>query len=288
MSAVLEENVKQEEVVYSPDMAKTQPPNSDLGSRVAVLNERLGTAITFTKWVGGVAGVAIVGVAIYFNQKLVAHGETLAAMQQQLESIQKEQSKTIPALIAEALKNPSPDNLKAVARVLASSRNLDKKSDPDLLASAGQALYRLAASPMPPANVWPASAQLVSYRSEQSNTSVTAQVPDCFVNPPSGSEVKLLPDHKTFQITGRQIYRNCMLNLDKSPQAFNFPGGVVFQDCFVRYSGGPPRVYGSVEFRNCFFLLEASDDIQNSGRQLVLTLLKAPNLSSVDVVLPSS
>lgn len=269
------------EGVYSSSM--------DKAPTVAVLSERVGTAITFAKWLGGGFATIACAVAVFMLLKLTDHGEKLASLQTHIEGIEAEQKKTIPALIAEALKSPSPDNLKVVARVLESSRKLDKKSDQEFLASDGQALYRLAASPAPPSNVWSAGAQLVSYRSEQSKVPVGANPADCFSRPPAGAEVQLLADHTTFRITGRKIYSGCVLHLDaKGGQTFAFPDGVVFQNCIVEYSGALPLVSATIQFTNCVFLLTASDEITVPGRLLLLALLKAPNLSSVDITLPSS
>ena len=256
---------------------------------IAVLGERVGTAITVTKWVAGVCGPLVLGFAAFFLLRISEHGERLAGMQKELEGIRAEQAKTIPALIAEALKNPSPDNLKIVTRVLESSRKVDKKSNPDLLASVGQGLYRVATSPDPPANIWSASAQLVSYRSEQSNVLVGAQAPDCFSRSPSGAEVTLLPDRKTFQITGKRFYRDCVLHLDGTDNpVYYHPNGSVFENCIVKYQGGPPKLYGPIEFKNCVFWLSAADEIPTLGRQLVLALLKAPTLVTVNLTVPFS
>jgi hypothetical protein len=108
---------------------------ADKPPTVAVLSERLNTAISIARWWGGIMTTAVVVAGGFLLSRVIDHGEKLSAIQTTLTDIQNEQKKAVPEIVGELIKKPTNGKFEATAAILESAQESHRASDPALLAN---------------------------------------------------------------------------------------------------------------------------------------------------------
>jgi hypothetical protein len=177
------------------------------------------------------------------------------------------------------LSSPNPtkeevaQNAATAATVIADARRNKIRSDLSELNKSGEQLLSLTDKYSDVPSVWNASAQLISYKSEQT-VNLRPSIPECKYDP-SGFKITGVSDapNGRAQLThGPIVHRNCRLvlddpqTLDKLSADLSF-ASVIFENCVVVYNGGPvvvhpvkvatdtpARIVGGLSFNNCLFV----------------------------------
>lgn len=262
---------------------------------VAVLHERLTTAVRVGSYLGGAFVAATITCASFFLSKLMDHGEKLAQVQGTLNQISIEQKKAVPSVVGELLQKPTPAKLAAAAAVLESAKKHARLSDSNLLASIGSQLKKDADLENTP-EYWNAASALISYRSfqvvERTLPIQVEQMGPCKAQHPSSTLGEAVqPGTRTVKVNPQE-YVGCELQLD-SPAAAEIVARTVvpsvkFKNCNIIYRGGPVPVRAegpfTYVFTDCAFDVSSPDVPPSSGRVILADLLSNPNLANVSVL----
>lgn len=83
-------------------------------------------------------------------------------------------------------------------------------------------------------------------------------------------------DRKSVTIIPKRSFHNCVLTLDRvNNPSIILTGPFLFQDCIIRYSGGPPMLVGDLEFKNCLFILTLNAPPTDQGSWFAKTLVES-------------
>jgi hypothetical protein len=259
------------EDVYSPQMADKTPT-------LAVLAERVNNAISNGKWVIALFIAALVAIFVRFDLKTGRLETNVAA-------ILAEMGKAIPSEVDSIFQRPSVDSLNDAAAILAFARRQNRKSDKKSLTQVSEDLLKLRPNFEGSPAFWRASAELVSYRSQQEFASKLNGLSDCTKQEPWAHLYKLHPNPEggTFVDHGPFHLQHCRIVLDspEGQQKVNGTrslGDVVFQDCLVIYTGKeiiPVLLVGKVYFQNCLLQFSIKDIPPQDGQALTTELLSA-------------
>ena len=278
------------EVVYFRTMADKTPT-------VAVLNERLTTAISLGKWFIGAVVAVLVTVGGFFFVKISDHGEKLAKMQVLLESISTEQKKAIPATLKDLLQDPSRGKLEAATAILGAARKTGRLSDPALLAKESEALGKFGERLVSTPEYWNVASELISYRSEQ--TPKETALKQCSDNKqPTRYAENVIGTGKPQEVlTAPPEYYYCEVTLDSAAAtemyALAVPMSVRFHHCVIVYNGGNievpirPNISNDgpllLVFHDCQFRFRNKDLPPETARHLITGLLSTPDLAEANV-----
>jgi hypothetical protein len=153
---------------------------------VATLSERLNSSIGIAKW-GSAILVAVLGWLCVTAQ---SHSERLSRIEQHLQDISEQQKKVIPSLFGDLLKK-GPQTVESIAQraelttsILASARQRQVVSTPQLLTAVGQQMNSLQTTFPQVLPLWQAGAELVNYKSEQEAKTLSLLSSDCLSQEP--------------------------------------------------------------------------------------------------------
>lgn len=269
------------EIVYFSGMAE-KPPT------VAVLHERLGTAIRTFAWLGSVAVLAIVGVGVYFNHKISDHGERLSRMDGQLGEITKNVNRILDRTSKNALANPGATatavatNAGAIKDAAIWSRQRKLQAQQSDLTSLGDKLLTAGEVAPTTPDVWPALAEVINYRTEIDKqidlaTLDSGEIKYCAASPGVVQAHGVREESGNVNYTGgTPVWEDCYLKLDDPKSYPNLSAGMVCRKCIIEYSGGAIHI-PAARFEDCIFVLHISSPPRDAGLRLVRSILQNPN-----------
>ena len=255
--------------------------------KVELLEQRLGTAISVTKW--GVT-VLIMLLAWLF---LAAYNQNqqLARIEEQ---IKKSTTTTVEKLVEAAKGNPTQAQsaMTLAASVIATARKNGLAADKASLRQLGMNLRNVPAPLRQTSAYWEATGQYVSYRSENETQQQKASkqpnsIPNCYDKKPSDAGISITQDRKTISINGPLVYDFCVLQLDGDKER-RFSGEIagkppIFRNCIIRYSGGVVALSVGTVFQNCKFEFTLDSPPPPDGQRFTDALLVANSLDFVQV-----
>jgi hypothetical protein len=280
------------------EIQKGIEPISALQTAVEALNPRgWRKAVRLLRELGPIATliaivVALLGITLGALYQSVSHVKEETQFRthtdDRLASIEKgiEEIETRLNLRDKAELKPEKFNrdLPAVAATIKSALDLGISAPEDIQDSLQQR-FQQADTHAP--GYWPAVAQFISYRSEQSApTSVRSLLiaghpPNCL----GQGEVSPL-DAKTMRPTSVFTWTRCVLYLDDNfgPASNLRTGDVVFKECLVIYRGGPVSDTVAIAlFQDCIFAFTLDSQPARRAEMLIQFLLKALPSSAIKI-----
>ncbi len=159
------------------------------------------------------------------------------------------------------------------------------KTDPRQVGQAGASFIGVASSAKDETDkqlAWQAVSSIVNYRSflfaEAARYSRFLSFPPCFATSSTQhGTIGPLADGRfvPFNISSGAKISQCVADLDETKEAVD----VVFEDCLIKYSGGPLNIKNTT-FKNCIFLFSVTQPPSARGKELSQTLMAA-NLTDV-------
>jgi hypothetical protein len=293
-------------VSWEPRIAKLEKHSEDIGPRIVALEERSKTWAT----VLGFAAVILIGLLGWGGSQLYTLNANVGKLSGQVSSLTP---KAISDLFAADTNNKEiiARNAQLAAALISSARKSSLRSNKKELAISSLALSQLVTRHSDISELWQASAQLASYRSELAS-SISANLPNCKdVAPKQKSNWEELLkeqaspgshlDYPDTKITP-YIYANCKQNLNEFDELIkknphlevqplgSHPGTVItapyiFESSLISYDSNRSLPDTILEFRDCVFQLEVMQEPIERSQELVLALLTS---DTRDVKLPAS
>jgi hypothetical protein len=291
---------------WEPRIGKLEKALEKLGPKVTALEER---AKIWAK-ILGFAAFVLIGVLSWGGVQLFTLNGSVSKLTGQVSSMTP---RAISELFATDTSNKETiaRNAQLAAALVASARNSSLRSNKKELAVSGLRLSQLVTRHSDVPELWQASSQLASYRSELEN-SISVNLPDCKdVSPKQRSNWEEMlkrqaagipyPGTHTVTITP-YIYSNCRQDMNdfddlikKNPHLEvqpkdSSPGGVVtapyiFESSLIIYNGERPLPDTVLEFKNCVFQMELKQEPLERSQKLIMALLTS---DVNDVRLPTS
>lgn len=262
---------------------------------VAVLNEKLLTAIRFGTWFIGLTILA----AVFFLKWNIDLGEKLAKMQGTLDGIAQQQKAAIPGTLNGLLDHPTTGKIEAASAIVEHALKTKQRSDPKLLALRSAELLQAGPDLQNAAAFWRLATDLIRYRSTQVITpvSLAGPLPPCMKQKIVAIEGDTDKDGFFPYFTLPVEYVNCELILDSGIgteilyQALDTSG--TFKNCRIKYAGGnitfpaSPVVgkRGLLTFIDCRFETSATTVPNGPARALITALLSSSDLSRAKVAI---
>jgi hypothetical protein len=279
-----------------------------LSDRMLDVERAIHTSHGWVKGVAVVGGVVVAIVGWWLTQELMpaihkvqgdveSHNTRISTIEGQLKDL-------IPKTVDNLLNSRPGVTRDVLARngqlatsVVASARQNRTPSNSIKLQESGQRLRTLLIDYPDVTELWGASGELASYRSETNKPfNLDHKMPDCSdVEPASRSNLPDLilktmlpkpPEIPTTPVTP-YIYRDCTLRLDDFAKLFEHElhlelgslprtpliAPYVFERVLVIYSGGMLPL-GGIEFKNCIFAVDLTRPVQDpKTRDLIFSLL---------------
>jgi hypothetical protein len=263
--------------------------HGDTVPRLVRIEERFASLVSGLK----IAGFVLLGLLSWGGTQLYILNGNVSRLGGQVSSLTP---RALSDLFTNATENKEniARNAQLAAVLVSSARQSSLRSNKKELAISSAQLSQLVTRHSDVPELWQASAQLASYRSELENT-LPANLPDCRDTTPIqksnlGELVSKTADYSDTKITP-YVYANCKQNMDdfnelikknphmeyKSPtgQITLMTASYIFQSSLIIYNGDRLLPDTVLEFKNCVFQLELKREPGDRSQKLVLALLSS-------------